>query len=162
MRRPQACNAHGCQGDQNMMVHHEQRIVRCSQQSMFAVILDIESYPEFVPGWNAARIHSHKNDQLLVDQQLGVGPLHWNFTSSASYRQPEEVVIRSLDGPFKQLEINWRLARAVENHCNAELRIRAELSSIVFQNMVKRLFTRSSRDLITLFEQRACLRESSA
>jgi ribosome-associated toxin RatA of RatAB toxin-antitoxin module len=141
-----------------MISHNEKSIVSCSSDSLFAVILDIESYPEFVLGWNAAHICSQEKDRLIVEQQLGIGPVYWAFTSSAFYRKPEQVIIRSHDGPFKKLEINWKLADAGENRCAVELHIHAEFSALVPQKLTKNLLKLSARNVISLFEKRALSR----
>ena len=141
-----------------MISHDEKSIVSCSPDSLFAVILDIESYPEFVPGWSAAHIRSQEKDRLIVEQQLGIGPVHWTFTSSAFYHEPEQVIIRSHDGPFKKLEINWKLADAGENRCSVELHIHAEFSALVPQKLIKNLLKFSARNVISLFEKRVLSR----
>ena len=141
-----------------MISHYEKSVVSCSPDSLFAVILDIESYPKFVPGWHAAHIRSQEKDRLIVEQQLGIGPVYWTFTSSAFYRKPEQVIIRSHDGPFKKLEINWKLANAGENRCSVELHIHAEFSALVPQKLIKPLLKISARNVISLFEERVLSR----
>ncbi len=138
-----------------MNVHHEKRIVHCSPARMFAVIVDVESYPQFLPGWRDVHIRSDDNNLMIVDQQIGIGPVSWRFTSSASYNRPEQVTIRSQDGPFRALEIDWKLSGADNNSCAIELKMQVEFSSALVQRLMKRMFVISSRNIVSLFEQRA-------
>lgn len=139
-----------------MIEYGEIQIVRCSPDSMFSVIADIESYPEFLPGWDTARIRSRENGLLTVDQNIGIGPVCWKFTSYATLRKKEEVIIRSQDGPFQSLEVVWKLAGAGEGFCAVEFRLHAELSSVLFEKYTKKLFSLSSHNIVSTFTQRAC------
>ena len=140
-----------------MIQHHEKYIVQCSSKSIFAAIIDIESYPEFVPGCHDARILSREQDLLIVEQQFGIGPMVWKFSSRAIYKNPEEVIIYANDDPFKSLEIHWKLANVGEPSCEVELLVQANFANLLVQNMVKSLLAVSARNIISVFELRACL-----
>ena len=123
-----------------MIQHREKCVVQCSPGSVFAAIIDIESYPEFVPGCNEARILSREKDLLIVDQQFGMGPMLWEFSSRAMYRKPQEVIIYTHDNPFRSLEIHWKLADAGKSLCEVELLIQADFSTLLLQKMIKNFF----------------------
>ncbi len=137
-----------------MISYSEKRIVGSSIDDMFGVIFDIESYPEFLPGWNHTIIRTQDKDTIIVDQQCGIGPICWNFTSQAYYRKPEILEIRSSDSPFKNLTIKWELTKTKQHCCYVDFYIQAQLSTLLLHNLLKSFIRVSSHNIISLFEQR--------
>jgi len=142
-----------------MILHREKEVVQCAPEYMYEAIIDIESYPEFVPGCHAAQVKTREKGVLHVDQQFGIGPMVLNFTSRAQFCEHEQIVIHAQDGPFRKLEIEWLLADAGATRCTVELLIQADLTSLPLQKMIKPVLAISSHSIISLFEQRARLQE---
>jgi coenzyme Q-binding protein COQ10 len=78
------------------------------QEQVFDLVLDIEAYPGFVPGWRRAQVRERGANWLRVVQEMGVGPLTWRFESRADYDRSNRITIESEDNPFRQLRLDWR------------------------------------------------------
>ena len=83
-------------------------IADCDAKTLYAMVADVESYPEFVPGCVSARILERQPDQWTVDNVFGFGPLHNQFLSFAEPDPPNALTIHSSDGPWRAFLIQWR------------------------------------------------------
>jgi coenzyme Q-binding protein COQ10 len=129
---------------------------------MFDLVIDIERYPEFVPGYLKARIVRKGDAMLLVEQNVGFGPLTTTFSSEALYDRPRHIQIRSVEKPFALLEIHWAFQPTPEG-CriafNADGRLGAGIAARLLQpwidslaNSVPTAFVRRAR---AIYGQRA-------
>ena len=138
-----------------MIDYTEHHLANCSADSMFATIADIESYPEFLPGWQFANIRERLQDELLVDQGIGLGPFHLSFTTRAYIHHTDSVVIRSQDRPFRSLELTWQTSPVAENVCDVRLSMHVQFSSMMLNRLVKKYLYSPGFNLISSFERRA-------
>ncbi|KAA6404927.1 type II toxin-antitoxin system RatA family toxin [Candidatus Tokpelaia sp.] len=92
---------------------HMQKQVGHSAQKMFALVADIESYPQFLPMCEALTIRSRQekegNTLLVADMTVGYKLIRENFTTQV-YLQPaaRRIDVHYVDGPFKYLENRWQ------------------------------------------------------
>lgn len=91
-----------------MSRHHVSRLLPYTCDQLYALVLDIERYPEFVPGYRAARILHREAQALEVEQSAGFGPLMLTFRSRAEFTAPVRIHIHASDGPFRRLEVTWQ------------------------------------------------------
>src|SRR5262245_28898819 len=67
---------------------------------MFALINDIERYPEFVPGCTHARIESSTPEEIVATLGLRKGPLQAEMTTRNSLEKDRRVHMQLVRGPF--------------------------------------------------------------
>jgi len=91
-----------------MASHQLSRVLPYPCRPLFDLVLDIERYPEFVPGYAAARVLRREDATLTVEQHIGLGPASFRFRSRADFLAHEHIFIRALDGPFRRFEVSWR------------------------------------------------------
>lgn len=102
------CRAAACILSAVMARHSVSRLLPYRCEQLFALVLDIERYPEFVPGYHRARILRREAEALEVEQDTGIGPAGFRFRSRAEFVAPQRIVIHACDGPFRRLEVAWR------------------------------------------------------
>lgn len=90
--------------------HCETRLLPFTAEQLFDLVLDIERYPEFVPGYGRARVVQRGESWLTVEQSLGIGPATVPFRSRAEFERPQHIVVQATDGPFRRLIVEWRFA----------------------------------------------------
>jgi len=94
-----------------------ERQVRHSAAQMFALVADIERYPEFLPMCESLTIRSRNkkgdNTLIIADMSVGYKMVKECFTSQV-YLQPEahRIDVQYIDGPFKYLENRWQFLPA--------------------------------------------------
>jgi len=90
-----------------------QKQVAHSADKMFALVADIERYPEFLPMCESLTIRSRReqdgNVLLVADMSVGYKLVRESFTTQV-YLQPKacRIDVQYIDGPFKYLQNRWQ------------------------------------------------------
>jgi coenzyme Q-binding protein COQ10 len=138
-----------------MPSHSASRILPWSREQLFDLAADVESYPDYVPGWISARIIERTDRHLRVEQRLGWNLLRQPFVSTAELERPERITVHSDDGPFRCLRLEWRFEAVGLQRCRVSLSIDLQLNSSFLEPMVNSLFNLAAADIISRFEIRA-------
>ena len=127
---------------------------------MFALVADVERYPEFVPLCEALRVKDRRrNDNqeiVLADMTVGYKAIRETFTSQV-HLKPEELSIqaRYIDGPFRSLDNRWAFSPAKEGECDVKFFIAYEFKSRMLAALMGAMFDRAFRKFSDAFEARA-------
>lgn len=122
---------------------------------IFDLVADIESYPEFVPGWHDSRIVDYNPRRVVVEQLVNIGPAKQRFITEARLDRPHKIDIRSRDAPFGKLDIHWSFKKLDENGCTATFLAQYEAKSWVLQKLVSGLIEERLLRIVDAFETRA-------
>ena len=77
---------------------------------MYALVSDIEDYPQFLPWCRSTRVLSREHDELRAMIELAVGAVHKSFTTVNRLQKNKMIEVRLLEGPFRHLdkqEADW-------------------------------------------------------
>lgn len=88
---------------------------------MFAVVADVERYPELLADWRAAKLLSPPGDVVRVEQEIGVGPLRLAFESTAHLDHPRSISVRSDRSGFGTFDLDWQFIPLGDTACRVEL-----------------------------------------
>lgn len=141
-------------GDGAMADFRITRIVDLPRDVVFAVVADVERYPEFVPGFANAHVRPRGANRLEVLQRVGIKSLTVSFRSMAELDPPERIVIRSADWPFKRLDQEWRLEALDEGATRVTFRASYALASERLRRLVAARIDRQLRRMVEAFERR--------
>ncbi len=136
------------------MRFEDARTFRSDCERLYAMVADIERYPDFLPGWEDARILVRTGEVMEVVQTVRAGPMPVRFRTRARTRPSRALDIQGSDGPFRRLHITWRF-RPAEEGCRIELRIEVEVRLGPLAHLIERLFRHQARELLDRFEHRA-------
>jgi ribosome-associated toxin RatA of RatAB toxin-antitoxin module len=131
-----------------------------SPARMYALINDIERYPEFVPWCAAARVDSRKEGEIVATLNIKRGPLRAEFTTRNLLEPDRRVLMQFVSGPFRVLEGLWTLSPLGELGCRVELEMRFEFANRVAGTLFEPLFEDTAASLVDAFVKRA--RETKA
>lgn len=109
-------------------------VPRHTPDELYALAVDIESYPRFLPWCLRARIRSRDGDRMEVDNLFGLGPMQAHFTSHAVEEAPQRLTITAQDGPFRRFRLIWEFT-PTETGCRVEAHYKMELRSPMLQSM---------------------------
>lgn len=134
-----------------MPAHEETRILPHSADEMFAVIADIERYPEFVPGCTALKITKRESagrtEILTAEMLVSFQGLRERYTSLVTL-DPDARTIEAhhLKGPFHHLDNYWRFlphAKGSEVHFKVDFafrnRILSAVAGLVFDRITRKM-----------------------
>ncbi len=136
------------------------RIAKYSPEQMFALVADVERYPEFVPLCEDLRIVRRQTDEqgrevLLAAMSVGYKAIRETFTSRVTLDPANRVIlVEYVDGPFKRLENRWEFKPAAGGS-SVEFYISYEFRSMALGLLMGSVFDKAFRRFSEAFEQRA-------
>ena len=138
-----------------MTTHAEKRVVPHTPEQLYALVLDVQKYPQFLPWCLAARIKSQSECELAADLIIGFNMFRETFTSCVEFDPDKlEINVRYAEGPFKYLTNNWRFLPH-EDGCEIDFYVDFEFNSRLLQSVIETLFTEAVRRMVRAFEARA-------
>jgi ribosome-associated toxin RatA of RatAB toxin-antitoxin module len=84
-------------------------LVTQTQERMYALITDVEHYPEFLPWCTHATVLSRTEREIVATLGVKRGPLQAEFTTRTEMTPPEQIRIHLVRGPFRVFEGEWLL-----------------------------------------------------
>ena len=136
------------------------RHVPHTPEQMFALVADVEKYPQFLPMCEALTVRSRKERAgvtvLIADMSVGYKAIRETFTSQVVLK-PDELVIdvKYIDGPFKYLRNGWTFVGTQGGGCDVKFDIDYEFKSRILGAMMGAVFDRAFRTFAGAFEKRA-------
>jgi coenzyme Q-binding protein COQ10 len=138
-----------------MSTYREEREVPYPAPQLFDLVADVESYPDFLPWWAAARIVAREDGAYRTDQVIRFGPIRQRFPTRTVLRRPREIDVTATGGPFRRFDLHWSFAPLASGGCrvglDAEIAFRLPLLGEVFGAALGRALAR----IVTAFEVRA-------
>lgn len=127
---------------------------------MFALVADIERYPEFLPMCEALTIRSRRERDgvvlLVADMTVGYKAIRETFTSQVVLKPSENRIdVKYVDGPFKYLTNIWRFDAGETSGTQVKFFIDYEFKSRVLGALMGAVFDRAFRMFTDAFEKRA-------
>jgi ribosome-associated toxin RatA of RatAB toxin-antitoxin module len=126
---------------------------------LFALISDVERYPEFVPGCTHARIESRAPHEVVATIGVRRGALRAQFTTRNELDPDRRVTMHLVRGPFRLLEGEWLLLPIGAQGCRVELTMRFAFSNPLTAVIFEPLFEETIGSLMDAFVARARARE---
>lgn len=137
------------------------RRVRHSAATMFALVADVERYPEFVPMCESLVIRRRvpgENDQMILTAAMTVGYkfLRETFTSRVTLEPAQsKILVEYIDGPIEHLRNRWTFTPIGETECDVGFYIEYEFRSRAFRAIAGAVFDSVFRRMAEAFEKRA-------
>ena len=145
-----------------MPTHAEKRKMPYSADQMYALIADVESYKEFLPWCQAARIRSRtplpdgKGEVIEADLVISFRVFRERFGSRVTLRPDEHIIdVEYLDGPFRYLNNHWEFLAVDDHSCLVDFFVDFEFKSRTLQSLIGLVFNEAMQRIVSAFERRA-------
>ncbi len=131
-----------------------------SAAEMFALVANVEAYPEFVPLCSAMEVDSRTSDgiaeTIVARMTVSYGPLHETFVSRVVLNQEAlQITVDGVDGPFSRLTSVWRFEPTSENRSRIVFGIDYEFRSRALGLLLGGALDRGFKRFAAAFEDRA-------
>ena len=88
------------------------RLIECNKEQLVDLVLDIESYPKFIPYCLDAKIYEKKEEKNLIliiaDLTIGKGPFKATYKSDVRFnKDTDTILVTNIKGPLKHLDNKW-------------------------------------------------------
>ena len=99
------------------------RLIKCNKQQLINLVLDIESYPSFIPYCLNSKIFEKKENEDIIsitaDLTIGKGPFKATYKSDVKYYKNKDTIhVTNIEGPLKHLDNKWTF---IEKKNNTEI-----------------------------------------
>lgn len=136
------------------------RRVAHTAENMFALVADVEQYPQFLPMCEALTVRSRREREgitlLVADMTVGYKAIRETFTSQVVLRPDKNLIdVRYIDGPFRHLENRWTFEPTDAGGCLVHFHIDYEFKSRILSAVMGAVFDRAFRKFAEAFETRA-------
>jgi ribosome-associated toxin RatA of RatAB toxin-antitoxin module len=123
--------------------------------TMFALVADIESYPEFLPGCVGAEVLETTSDGVVARLDLAKAGVKQSFVTSNTNIANESIHLQLADGPLESLTGTWRFQPLSDEACKVTLDLSFELRSGLMRLAVGKLFETVANDMVGAMVSRA-------
>lgn len=130
-------------------------LVGHSAEQVYALIVDVERYPEFLPWCEAAEVESRSDAEMVASLSIRRGPLRTRFTTRNRLEPGRSLSMTLERGPFRSLEGLWTLEPLGDDGCSVQLRMRFEFSAAVAGALLEPVFEETAGSLVDAFVARA-------
>ena len=138
-----------------MHCFEETKVLPASAKVMYDLVMDIETYPAFVPWVCAAEILEMKANELSAELTMDLAGSKHKF-QTVDYFMPHKLVeIRLLSGPFKFLESVWTFEHIDDASCEVHFSIEFEFKNMMLDFVASPLFGAACKTMVKTFEKRA-------
>ena len=135
-------------------MYSDQRLVHCTCERFYGVVADVQSYPQFVPGWLAVRTSPHGEQCLNVEQYVQIGPVHRWIRSRAWFEPPHRISVQPTEVEGAGLALEWRF-RAHDGGCEIVLEVCGHATSRLLAAALDAMAEHAARRLLDVFAARA-------
>lgn len=137
------------------------KILPYNKQDLFNLVLDVESYPEFLPWCQAARIISRNEQQMIAELVVQFKGFSEKYQSRIVPRKSSNndyiIEVEAISGPFKYLKNYWQFSDEASK-TKVEFTIELEFNSIFLAKLMSLFFTNKAEKMIKAFEDRASVK----
>ena len=130
-------------------------LVPHSAAEMFALVDDIERYPEFLPWCGGTRVLSRDALTTVATIDINYLGIRQSFTTANLKQGSESMQITLREGPFKELEGAWHFAPLGSDGCKVSLRLDYAFANAVLDAAVGPVFGMIANTMIERFVERA-------
>lgn len=130
-------------------------LVPYTQEEMFSLVGDVDSYPRFLPWCRGSETLERAGDTVVARIDFSVGGVGRSFTTRNINNPPSEIRIQLVDGPFSRLDGYWSFTRLGDDGSRIALDLQYDFSSRVTRMVVAPVFGQIANSLVDAFQKRA-------
>ncbi len=138
-----------------MAVVQKSVLLPFSADQMFALVDAIEDYPKFLPWCGSAEIRERDGDKVIATLTINYHGVRQSFSTANINTPPTAISMSLLEGPFKQLNGQWRFKPLRTDACKIEFELHYEFSSKLLEKVIGPVFNMIANSFVDAFCQRA-------
>lgn len=137
-----------------MTSHHETQFSPYQPAQLFALVADVERYPEFLPWCRAARVLERDEKRMLAELVISFKHITEQYTSEITLTHPSEIRVTMVKGPFLYLSNHWRFTPK-DGGTEIEFTLDFKFKSVILDKLIGAFFTRATQKMVEAFRKRA-------
>jgi len=130
-------------------------LVMYSAAEMYALVNDVAAYPGFLSGCELAEVHEQSETQMLATLVLSKAGLRYQFTTRNLLEADARIFMQLQEGPFSQLEGEWRFQALTPSACKVSLRLSFVLAGQLKAAAAESVFGQIANSMVDAFCEQA-------
>lgn len=126
-----------------------------SIEQMFALVNDIERYPEFVPDCIATGIIRKQDNVVAAFIEVEKFGFKKSFTTLNQINEPYSIDLTLLEGPFKHLSGKWQFTALNDTECKISFSLDFEFQNKLLDMTMTPVFKEVMTNMVEAFSKRA-------
>ena len=128
---------------------------------LFDLVLDVKSYPEFVPHCRAVKMLSSKREEpgeTIIISRMTVGFLAFQIDYANRTTGDEiarRISVEAIDGPMRFLRVAWNFEALDEDRTQLHFSVDYEFNNALLGAVASRAFGAMFGEILDAFERRA-------
>jgi ribosome-associated toxin RatA of RatAB toxin-antitoxin module len=141
-----------------MKTIHKSVLLWHSAHEMFALVTDIEHYPQFLPWCEHGEVLEQEDHTMVAKVGMAISGLRHSFTTRNVHEDNRKVSMELVDGPFSHLNGCWvftPLGDGSQRACKVEFTLSYGFNSATLAKLVGPVFDKIAGNLVDAFVKRA-------
>lgn len=130
-------------------------LVDFSAAQLYQLVNHIEDYPNFLPGCNKSRILERGDTYIIASINVKKAGISKTFTTRNTLVENQSIHMQLVEGPFRQLNGDWRFIALGANQCKVEFHLEFEFTNKLVELVFGRIFQELIASMVQAFSQRA-------
>jgi ribosome-associated toxin RatA of RatAB toxin-antitoxin module len=130
-------------------------IVEHSAPAMYALVEDVDAYPQFLPWCRAARVRERTVQRTVATLAVGLKGLRYEFTTQNANRPHESIELRLVAGPFRHFAAHWRFTALGKRAARVDFAMEYEFAGALVSRALGPLFETIADTMVDAFKRRA-------
>jgi ribosome-associated toxin RatA of RatAB toxin-antitoxin module len=130
-------------------------LVGYSAQRMYALVDEVERYPEFLPWCGGTELEHRDGEVTRASIQIDYRGIRQTFKTENRTQAPELIQIRLVSGPFDTLDGTWRFTALAPEACRIDFQLHYEFASRLLERLVGPVFHYIANSFVDAFLKRA-------
>ena len=138
-----------------MRIVDRSALVQYSASDMYALVEDVDAYPEFLPWCKDVEVHLREGNVVEATLELHKGKISRRFRTRNTMQPEESMRLELVSGPFRHLAGDWHFQQLGDAGSKVSLHMEFEFDSFTLDTMIGRFFESTCSALVDAFTQRA-------
>lgn len=122
---------------------------------MFSLVDTVEEYPKFLPWCGGATLIHRDAATTRATLTIDYRGIRRSFTTENIKREPVEIRIRLIEGPFSKLDGCWLFTDLAGRGCKIEFRLHYAFAGRLLDRLISPVFHHIASTLVDAFVKRA-------
>lgn len=136
----------------------ETRILPFSVRQLYELVIDVDSYKDFLPFCVGSKITKKNEENMEADLTISVAGFRDSYSSRIVHNicdNEAEISVVSISGPLKSLHNIWQFSAADKNSTIIKFSLAFEMQSVLLDKMISIYLDKIRDHMLEAFERRA-------
>ncbi len=141
-----------------MKTVHKSVLIWYSPQEMYALVTDVNQYPQFLPWCDHANVVAQDTSGMTAEVGIAFAGVRQTFITRNTHTEANRVDMQLVKGPFSKLDGQWHfhpLGDGSQRACKVELTLNYGFDNATLAKLVGPVFDKIAASMVDAFVKRA-------